>query len=581
MKEETINIIIIGDANIGKSTIINALGANYLSKIKNDETKKFSSFVDNNENNIVIDNFFVNNNCNVNIKLVDVEGYENSDECKTKLFEISCNIDIFLVVHEFNNIGNFDILNDVINIIKKNNYGYLFVVINMCDDIILYENCIVNNENENDGIYNKLCNNLRDKYKIDFDDIIPLKSKDAYLYRYLYYYDDDTVYHAKTEKDIDEIIQLQIGKVMYKNMLNSVSNLESKKKYLRKKFDLDDIYSNAMNESGYTNFENKIEKCVKENFNTILKKHIENDLEKIKIKECDINNLIEKIIEIIEKIEIEDNINYEKIILYLNSNFREKISIIKKSPEKISVNIINKMSEINNKIKEKWNDDILLDEITSLKMIRNDNMIEIFKYSFDEEILAEIKNKIDSEIIYISLNNNINKNMNYYEYLINIEKIAQITDFNIEYIASASLCFIKFIDYNKNCKIIMQNCINKFLIQETNDNISFILLNLLNMLNEIDSKTNIYNDNCLNQILVSNYNDYKNQIEHFMKFYNTIKKLFDNQKPSKAKSTTTTKSKKIEDSDLDNAIESESSESDSEKNKKKGRSNKKSNNKKK
>jgi hypothetical protein len=585
MKEETINILVIGNANVGKSTIINALGANYLSKINsnsnknnNDQKKNFASFIDGNENNIVIDNFFENKNCNISVKLVDVEGYENNDECKSKLIEISQNIDIFLVVYDLNNIDKCDLLYDIIDIVKRNTYGYIFMIINKCDDVILNENGIVDSMNFEK--YNCICNNLKDKYYFNSNNIIPLKGKDAYLYRYLYYYDNDTILNEKTEKDIDDIIQLQIGKVMYKNMLNSVTNLESKKKYLKKKFDLDDIYSNAMNESGYTNFENKIEICVKENFDTILKKHIENDLEKIKVKECDINEIFENLISIIEKTEIGDNVNYDKIISYLNSNFREKISAIKKSPEKISMNIINKLNDINNEIKEKWNNEILLDEIASLKIIRNDNMIEIFKYSFDEEILGEIKNKITPDILYMSLNNNINKNMNYDEYLSNIEKIAYITEFNIEYITTASLCFIKFIDYNKNHQIIIQNCINKLLVQETNDNVSFILLNLLNTLNEITNKAIIYDANMPNSILVINYDDYKNQNDIFLRFYNVIKKLFDCQKVSKLKSSF--KSKKSDDSDIESTHDSEESDTDSEKNKKKSKiNNKKSNNKKK
>jgi hypothetical protein len=488
MQNENINILILGQVNTEKTYVANALAKKCA--IKNDNI-----------------NFFVKINDDdkytCNVEVMDVESNKLSDDNKKVLEEQSSFIDLYVIVCGENNsndqkVYDTEIIDFISNLIEKNNHGYYFVVVNKKDDILESEN-------------------------ISLENVTLLNAKKAYLYRYLYYYDEEMISDTETEKEIENIMKSLIGEITYKKMKNTLISTKSKLEFLNKKFDFESIYEDVMSESGYDDFEEKITNIISANYEKILRKHIGNDIDEITNVESVNNNEliigISKCAELVEKISEDDFENYEKIVLYITTNLCIILEILAKSPEKISTDIINELTNMNITLNKKWQNNILCDQINGLKIIRNDNLVSIFKFAFDEKILEEIKEKLTVEILHESLLNHV-KNINLEQYLSMIERIAEITNNNIEMIATTALFLEKFAKIHVN-NYVIGNIIREYVLEETNDKVKYVFLNVMSKLAIQSGK---------NTILLCVYNDYIEGKKIINEIYETIKDIFDIEK---------------------------------------------------
>lgn len=515
-QRELINILVVGDDSVGKSTLINSYMADYSTNVPRTDDTHCNHLMK------IESECLTNYEGDIFLNFIDTQGYKNSNNCLQNLHTMSINIDVFFAVYDMKMIKEknykLELVNDIKSLINAREYGYLFVIVNKCDEYILNEKGFVDKEcKEMDDFIVSLRSCLGDA----FDNIILLSAHNAYLHRYLYYSNNNDL---ETIKEIDNIVKLQIGERVYKKMKDTLLTLKDKRNFLDKKFDLDDIYENVMTESGYTYFLEKIDTFISSNFQTIRNRHIKNDINELKTNN-DLINVISELKKIIVSINSENKEIYENIESFINSDkFNERIVCLLKSPKKILTTVINDVSEIDALIFKKWGRHLLKDQIHSLKTVRNENLIDIFKFSFDKTVLDEIKSKVTVEILYESLNNSV-KNMKLLEYFSVIKSIANIMDYDVNYIAVTSLFITNFAntdDHIVNRNIVIKNTIEKILVEETNSAIRFILLNLLY---SIDSRIDMSN-----RILLCNYEEFNRADDAIILFHRVVKEIFDEQK---------------------------------------------------
>jgi hypothetical protein len=545
-QKEIINILVIGEACTGKSTLINSYLANDLINIKRNSSCSTTLTK-------VESEFMINHNDDIFINFVDTEGYKNSKHCLQNLNSLSAYVDAFFVVYDMKSIQenkqNLDLICEIKKIIETRKYGYIFIIVNKCDEyhtnyyengssfiqeMEQYNNTLsgkeINMDDENlinfvnkVEKYNNFCKSVKDCIDDEFNNIIPLNAYDAYLYRCLYHCDN--IDDPETEKEINNIIKLQIGECIYKKMKIPSLTLKDKRNFLKNKYCFDEMYENAMDESGYTDFANKIKKFISLNSPKIFTKHIKDELDKLKTAD-DITYIILEFKKIIARIIcVDDKDIYDNISFFIHNKFDECVLSLSKNPTKISTLIINDISEIDSLIFSKLGCYMLKNLINFLKTVRNENLVDIFKFLFDKNILDEIKDKLTVEILHESLNNSV-KNMTMTEYFSAIRSIANITSYDANYIAVTALFVTRFIDINHhivNKNIAIKNTVEKILNEETDKSVKFVLLHLLH---SVDSKK----INMNNRVLLCNYDEFDKINETIMVYYHLIKEIFNGQK---------------------------------------------------
>jgi hypothetical protein len=497
-KTETIKIQILGHLGTGKSTIINGLCSKKI-KLINEEI--LCSSFENDDNQPIIDDF------------LDMDNFD-CDDIKINLTKISNNADIYVIVTDLPSIIENNYQLDTINKIKKtienNNYGYMLIIVNKCDNFVFDQDnsVIIENEKEKE-YYQKFCasNDIK---------IIPLKAHEMYLYRTLYFCEDESV-DQNTEKELCNIVKLQVGEMMFKKMKNNLSTLKEKQEFLKKKFDLDEIYENAMIETGYSTMKKEMNNLILQNYDNIIKQHIKCNIDDIKDSN-NIDYICKELENMIDKSKQDDMEIKDIISNFILNNLIKIISNFELNPITINNNIIKNISNINTLMKNKWEINLLDLEIEKLINIRNDNLVDIFVSSFDNDILKEIKDKLSCDMLTKSLSNSV-KEMDFDTYLKTFSDISRTLDYDINYIAIVSLFLIDFINEFFGNQIIKMR-VNKILVFNDDNDMKFIMWNVLN---------NINNKNREYQLLCD-LDEFNNQNKIFDKFYKNLVDILDEKK---------------------------------------------------
>ncbi len=508
-KTETIRIQILGHSGTGKSTIINGLCSKKIfNKLTNEEI--LCSSVENDDNQQIIEDF------------LDMDNFD-CDDIKITLNnnnEIKNNSDIYFFVTDIPSIieNNYqlDIIKNIKKTIENNNYGYLLIIVNKCDNFIFNQDSsvVIENERERD-CYQKFCEIVQNEVSNNIK-IIPLRAHEMYLYRILQFCEDESV-DQNIEKELCNIVKLQVGEMMFKKMKNNLSTLKEKQDFLKKKFDLDEIYENAMTETGYYIVKKEINDLISQNYDTIIKQHIKYNIDDLK-NSNNIDYICKELKNMIDKSN-EDYTEIKDIISnFILDNLIKIMSNFELNPATINNNVIKNISNINTLMKNKWEINLLDAQIEKLINVRNDNLVEIFVSSFDNDILQEIKDKLTYEMLINSLWNSI-KRMDFDTYLETLSNISKTLDYNINYIAIVSLFLINFMDENYGDQII-KIWGNKILLSSNDSNIQFIMWNMLN---------NTNNKNTEYQLLCD-IDEFNNQNKIFNKYYEKLIDILDEKK---------------------------------------------------
>jgi hypothetical protein len=527
-KNETIYISIIGDNNTGKSTFLNGLFCYDLQK----KTNNLTFLKTNDKNNNEITDFFdkhgyVEKN---NIIFDNIVG--NFSIFNTNTFDNKIP-DIYIITLDINKIlqDNCDmsIINNIKNIIDTNNYGNCLIIINKCDDFSIEENNLIIDDIQMKQKYENFCANIN---KICDYPIIPFKSYDFYLYRMLYFceeynYDYNEIMNQKElQKDLLNIVKIQVGESIFKKSKQDLTCIEKMRKLLEKKLDIDEIYDTAMEECGYEFLKETINDILENNMNVITKNHINNNIQNIKlVNNNDINFVFA---ELKNTIIISNYYNKKEddmkniIIEYVNNEFTNLLSNL--TPNQINNTMLKNTKEIKDYIGDNWDINVLDDLLENLTKIRNENLIDIFIVGFDIDLLAEIKDKLTTKILFDSLRNSIN-NINFESYLVALSDIAKILNYDINYISVSCMFILNYMNetygkqivHNMCCMMMMANNANN-----VNKELDYIFSNILYNMN-INNILFINNDN----YLMCNYDEYLNETNKFENFYKKICDILD------------------------------------------------------
>jgi predicted GTPase len=322
---ENIHIAILGPVSAGKSTFLNALFSNTFSDMKRKKTTMLPQIYKTTMNEAIIDNqeqiYEKNRLSNDHIlKLREENKYSQTDftelvynvKCiddfiklsdKTATYsildmpglncgggdnmyfnyisQISKNIDIYLLVFDINSGLNttdeVNILSVIANEIKKNNYGYVHIIINKCDDVVYNNNSIKFNDDELQELYDR-CVDTANKYFKDIKHICnisisPLCASDLYVFRSIKNNIDSI-----DEKHLDKIIMNECGK----KELNKLSSLSNKQKYIQGliKQKQSTLYDDWMKDTGYNLFKSSLSD-ITSNYTKIVEYHITMELNNI------------------------------------------------------------------------------------------------------------------------------------------------------------------------------------------------------------------------------------------------------------------------------------------------------------
>ena len=341
---ENVHIAILGPISAGKSTLLNALSCDTMSEMKRKRTTMTPQIY-----NIVYDPKIITPSeeiarlnkeanerilslrergeynhanmiqaCNYNISplpdfidlpdkkstysILDMPGLNDQGSAIFTDFikHHSHNIDVYILVFDINSSLNttdeVNIINLVIEQVKKNQHGYIHVLINKADDITysddgkfeftneelkeLYEQAerTITELFNKSGIYrygsNEIMNKSRKKVKSDVKymySISPICASQAYVYRTIKYNPNGHI----EESAIDPIIINEVGK----KELQKLKGIEMKRKFMYGLLqnDSSNIYSDGMRDTGYTLFRNHLAN-IADRYPYIIGHHIENDV---------------------------------------------------------------------------------------------------------------------------------------------------------------------------------------------------------------------------------------------------------------------------------------------------------------
>lgn len=315
---ENISIAVLGPVSVGKSTFINSVFCDTMSEMKRKRTTMLpqiyqvthdsydstKTIIDKNtkSNNIIFEKrnngtFNVNTDFNEilhNVKpmddfiilpnnlhtysILDMPGLNDqfSDIYYDYIRNNSKYIDIYLVIYDVNSSLNttdeVKILQFVVNEVKKNNSGFIYVIINKCNDFEFSANGFKINEPELKELYEQAHNTVKQICKDVNYAITPMCTSELYVYRALAYNKSCDI----AEIDLDRIIREEVGK----NELKKLKTYETKKKFIQAKIQKDkEIYNSGIVDCGYKFFKTNLQKIISDNFDIFVNKHIELSIE--------------------------------------------------------------------------------------------------------------------------------------------------------------------------------------------------------------------------------------------------------------------------------------------------------------
>lgn len=612
--DDNITFAIIGPVSAGKSTFLNALCSNTYSDMKRKKTtmlpqiynitkntNKYDTIKDiydrnkqsnneilklreNNEfkqeehfkeivHSIKPLNDFIEINNNYTYSILDMPGLNcgNSDNMYFNYIEQNKNIDVYILIFDINSglntTSEIEILNLINCTIKKNNHGFVHIILNKCDDFEIDNDGNISFDDEIEELYQRSIDTVNKIFDTIDVSITPLCSSKLYVYRVIKY-NIETI----DENQLNNIIKDECGK----SQLKKLDSINKKKQYVNglinsKKTTL---YNEWMRNTGYDLFRNTIINKIlnEENISLIKQKHLIYKLNELSNDENknitkylnEVNLLLNELILITDETNIKMIINELKIknITKYFCKFMKQFNYEKLLERNILFEeqklIINKLDiytcHLYDLLLKKYNDISIdnlydyiknnTDDIFNYIDINNDiscYKIELFKQNYDNELFNDllrftynddflnilfesIKNTKDitieswKEIFDFIINNFDNDN----NWINNIFENVKLTNEIYELLLYNPLfkinnCFYTLINKFLHQKMFKRDMIefwfqqNIYEITKHNNKIAYIYYNLNNVIKYYDTD-NIYVGN----ISYDNFNDC-NQFMNYIK----------------------------------------------------------------
>jgi GTPase SAR1 family protein len=461
---ENIKIAIIGPVSAGKSTFFNALCSNTCSEMKRKKTTMLPQIYQTTDNLSIVDSIetiyeknkksneeilikretgqfvlerdfreimhtikvipdFINLKQNTTYSILDMPGLNCGGETiyYDYIRKNSSSIDIYVLVFDINSGLNttdeINIIKMVVEEIKKNNNGYMHILINKCDEITFKKNKPCLEDEELDELYNrsidiiqKICTESSCKFSIS-----PLCSSRLYIFRSVKNNID-----VIDESQLDNIIKIECGKQELKK-LNTVAK---KRKFISGMLNDKSVYGDWMKSTGYNCFQEYLNKIIVDNYNGIIYYHINISLQKI-CKDLNQTTNIDEIIEKLEEInirisnlksevpkEIIGNINI--INEYCNNYLKNGVDTYTASSVKIADVFLNKIVKYYTLIAKWFKINPLIESYTVIEnkkyKLLNDEFIQNYDYTIYKQLTD--KKLITDEILRLSITNTLTRDIN-------------------------------------------------------------------------------------------------------------------------------------------------------------------------
>lgn len=370
---ENINIAILGPVSVGKSTFINSIFCDTMSEMKRKRTTMLPQIYQvtqnskniNSTNTIIekntksndliyekrqnntfnvktdfseivhfvksMDDFITLPNKNTTYSILDMPGLNDqfSDIYYDYIKQKSKQIDIYLVLFDItsslNTTDEVKILQFVVDEIKKNKTGFLYVIINKCNDFEFNNIGFKIQDKELKELYDQAQNTVKQICKDINYEISPMCTNDLYVYRALAYNKTCNI----PENDLDRIIKEEAGKGELKKM----NTYEKKRKFIQGKINKDkNIYNNGITDSGYKLFKTKLQKIIDNNFEIFINNHmnllIDDYIKSLNFEKYEntfVMNVSKFFIDIIERLNVVQNKNKLQLTVNPSSIINEYI----------------------------------------------------------------------------------------------------------------------------------------------------------------------------------------------------------------------------------------------------------------
>lgn len=370
MLTENVNIAILGPVSAGKSTFVNSIFCDTMSEMKRKRTTMLPQIYQvthdkksvnstkmiierNTTSNELIYEKRQNNTFNVKTdfneivhfvrpmddfltlpgehntySILDMPGLNDqfSDIYYDYIRQKSKYIDIYLVIYDVNSSLNttdeVKILQFVVDQVKKNKSGYIYVIINKCNDFEFTNNGFKIPDSELRELYQQATNTVKEICKDVAYTISPMCTNDLYVYRSLAYNKTCEI----SENDLDRIIKEEAGK----SELKKFKTYEQKRKCIQGKISANKkIYDSGITDSGYKFFKTNLQKIINEYFETFVNTHVDLTVDEY-VKKLDFNkfdkmfvmNVCKFFVDVIERLKA---VQIKKV-LYIKVNPSEIIN---------------------------------------------------------------------------------------------------------------------------------------------------------------------------------------------------------------------------------------------------------------
>lgn len=350
---------------------------------------------------------------------------------------ISHKIDIYFVLFDINSGLNtsdeIKIIDLVVNEVKKNNHGYVYFLLNKCDDLEFDENNnvvfaddeLVELYNRSVEIINNKCAHITNQFCVT-----PICSSKLYIYRGV-----KNDIGLIDEKQLDTIIKTVCGT----RELKKINSVEKKREFIsgllkdtNKKKSNADLYESWMEETGYHLLKQCLSTYINSHYGHIIYHHIENEISRAIdtfFKKCPNENtllyaemvnlmlmfdsLISNVIKVTKCKTIPDSLKLKlEKFDNLTNTFCKHVTNSIMTYNKQNINIIDDIISVINNYCKYLNKYICncIDNYSFIQKQKYKIMEEHFLKQFDEDIYNELKNSLTSEQLYTSIESTLLNN---------------------------------------------------------------------------------------------------------------------------------------------------------------------------
>jgi len=350
---------------------------------------------------------------------------------------ISHKIDIYFVLFDINSGLNtsdeIKIIDLVVNEVKKNNHGYIYFLLNKCDDLEFDDNNnVVFADDELDELYKRSIEIINSKCEhiMNHFYVTPICSSKLYIYRGV-----KNDIGQIDEKQLDTIIKTVCGT----RELKKINSIDKKREFIsgllkdtNKKKSNNELYENWMEETGYHLLKQHLCSYINDNYANIIYHHIEKELsltiDNFIKKSPDENTTIyvemvnlmltfDKTISNVMKVTKQKTIptslklkmqNFDNLTNKFCKHATNSIVTYDKQNSTILDNIMSVINNYCNYLNKYVSD--CIDNYSFIKQQKHKIMTEHFSKQFDEDIYNEIKNLLTNEQLYISIETTLTNN---------------------------------------------------------------------------------------------------------------------------------------------------------------------------